>query len=139
MLSVGLVFFDCGFHPVCSLMDEDESCGNFLMGGTGCGENCALCWWARPCTVKYLIQFSADGCAVFPPCSLVYGRDNGDLFQKNLRQRDMPPRITAVSVPDPVAGHCKPISLLETPEHSQGSLTQSPVGSLLLCPGSWCT
>ena len=78
---------------------------------------------------KYLIQFSADGCAVFPPCRLVYGRDNGDLFQKNLCQRDMPPKITAVSAPDPVAGHCQPISLLETPEHSQASLAQPLVGS----------
>ena len=28
---------------------------------------------------------------------------------------------------------------LETPGHSQGSLGQSLVGSLLLSPGSWCT
>ena len=28
---------------------------------------------------------------------------------------------------------------LETPGHSQGSLDQSLVGSLLLSPGSWCT
>ena len=26
----------------------------------------------------------------------------------------------------------------ETPGHSQGRLAQSPVGSLLLSPGSWC-
>ena len=39
--------------------------------------------------------------------------------------------------PDPAAGHCRPMPLLETPEHSRASLGQSLVGSLLLSPGSW--
>ena len=38
----------------------------------------------------------------------------------------------------PAAGHCHPIPLLETPGHSQASLGQSLVGSLLVSPGSWC-
>ena len=33
----------------------------------------------------------------------------------------------------------RPVPLLETPGHSQASLGQSLVGSLLLSPGSWCT
>ena len=33
----------------------------------------------------------------------------------------------------------RPTLLLETPRHSQASLGQSPVGSLLLIPGCWCT
>ena len=41
--------------------------------------------------------------------------------------------------PDPTAGHCRPMPLPETPGHSQASLAQSVVGSLLLSPGSWCT
>ena len=40
--------------------------------------------------------------------------------------------------PDPAAGHCQPMPLLETPGHSQASLGQSLVGSFLLSPGSWC-
>ena len=40
------------------------------------------------------------------------------------------------SAPDPMAGHCPPS---ETPGHSQASLAQSLVGSLLHSPGSWCT
>ena len=40
---------------------------------------------------------------------------------------------------DPAAGHCQLIPPLETPRHSQASLAQSLVGSLLLSPGSWCT
>ena len=45
----------------------------------------------------------------------------------------------ALSAPNPVAGHHRPISPLETPGHSWASLGQSLVGSLLLSPGSWCT
>ena len=44
-----------------------------------------------------------------------------------------------LSASDPEAGHCRPMPLLNTPEHSQASLGQSHLGSLLLSPGSWCT
>ena len=44
-----------------------------------------------------------------------------------------------VSAPDTVTGHSQPTSLPETPGHSQDSLDQSLVGSLLLSPGSWYT
>ena len=44
-----------------------------------------------------------------------------------------------LSAPNPAAGHHRPMPLLETPGHSQASLGQSLVGSLLLSPGSWCT
>ena len=43
-----------------------------------------------------------------------------------------------LSAPNPAAGHHRPTPLLETPGHSQASLGQSLVGSLLLSPGSWC-
>ena len=43
----------------------------------------------------------------------------------------------SLSAPDPAAGHRRSISLQENPEHSQASLSQSLVGSLLLSPGSW--
>ena len=39
----------------------------------------------------------------------------------------------------PSTGHLWPTPPLETPGHSQASLGQSLVGSLLLSPGSWCT
>ena len=45
----------------------------------------------------------------------------------------------ALSASNPAAGHCRPTPLPETPGHSQASLGQSLVGSLLLSPGSWCT
>ena len=45
----------------------------------------------------------------------------------------------ALSAPSPAAGHHRPMPPPETPGHSQASLDQSSVGSLLLSPGSWCT
>ena len=42
------------------------------------------------------------------------------------------------SAPDPMASLSQPTPLLETTGHSQASLGQSLVGTLLLSPGSWC-
>ena len=47
-------------------------------------------------------------------------------------------RTVGFSAPDPTAGQCQSMPLPETPGHSQESRTQSPVGSLLLSPRSWC-
>ena len=44
-----------------------------------------------------------------------------------------------LSAPNPPAGHCRLMPLLETPGHSQTNLGQCLVGSLLLSPRSWCT
>ena len=44
-----------------------------------------------------------------------------------------------VSAPNPQAGHHQPMTLPETPGHSQASQGQSLAWSLLLSPGSWCT
>ena len=43
----------------------------------------------------------------------------------------------ALSAPNPAAGHHQPMPLPEIPGHSQESLGQSLVRSLLLSPGSW--
>ena len=48
-------------------------------------------------------------------------------------------RTVVFSAPNPTSGHCQPMPPLETPGHSQASLAESLVGSLLLSPGSWCT
>ena len=58
--------------------------------------------------------------------------DNGDLLQK------VPGMHCYPQFPDPAAGHHQPMPQLETPGHSWGSLGHSPVGSLLLSPGSLC-
>ena len=44
-----------------------------------------------------------------------------------------------LTAPNHAAGHYRPMPPLETPGHSQVSLGQSLVGSLLFSPGSWCT
>ena len=43
----------------------------------------------------------------------------------------------ALSAPNTAGGHRQPMSLPETPGHSQASLGQSLVGSLLFSPASW--
>ena len=47
--------------------------------------------------------------------------------------------IAAFSAPEPAAGHCQPMPPSEARGHSQTSLSQSLLGSLLLSPGFWCT
>ena len=39
----------------------------------------------------------------------------------------------------PMPGQCPPIPLQEILKHSQASLAQSPMGSLLFSPGFWYT
>ena len=89
---------------------------------------------------KSFIQFSVEGQGCVP--SLLFdlrpnysggNEDNGDLLQK------VPCMHAALSAPSPAAGHHQPTPLLETPGHSQASLGQSPVGSLLLSPECRCT
>ena len=45
-------------------------------------------------------------------------------------------RTATLSAPNPAAGHHLSTTLQETSRHSQASLGQSLVGSLLLSPGS---
>ena len=45
-------------------------------------------------------------------------------------------RTVVFSAPYPTTGYCQPTPPLETPGHSQTSLAQSLVGSLLLSPWS---
>ena len=53
--------------------------------------------------------------------------DNGDLLQK----------VLCTHCSNPAAGHCRPMTLPETPGHTWARLDQSLVGLLLLSPGSW--
>ena len=89
---------------------------------------------------KSFIQFSVDGWGCVPSLLFYlrpnYGganEDSGDLLQK------VPWCTAALSVPDPAAGPRRPTPPPQIPGHSWASLGQSPVGSLLLSPGSWCT
>ena len=103
---------------------ETGSCSDGLMGGA--------------ILSKSLIQFSVDGWGCVP--SLLFdlrpnygggNEHNSDLLQKV-------PCTAALSAPNAVSGHFQPMPPPETPGHSQASLDQWLVGSLLLSPGSWC-
>ena len=87
---------------------------------------------------KSLIQFSVEGWGCAP--SLLFdlrpnyggGNENSDdLLQK------VPCMHCYTQWPNPAAGHHQPMPPPETPGHSQASLGQSLVGSLLLFSGSW--
>ena len=57
-------------------------------------------------------------------------------LEKDLCQHAAALRTIVISVPDFSAGRCRPMSLPETLGHSQASLVQSLVESLLLSPGT---
>ena len=79
------------------------------------------------------------GGAVFPPCCLAW--DHTMIGVKAVMANSFKrtyAHTVVFSAPDPVAYHCQPTHPLETPRHSQASLTQSLVGTLPLSPGSWC-
>ena len=86
---------------------------------------------------KSLIQFSVDGRGCIPsllfdlsPIMVEVMKIMATFFKRS------PARTATLSAPNPAAGHHQPTPLLETPGHSQASLGQSLVGSLLLSPGA---
>ena len=86
---------------------------------------------------KSLIQLSLEGQGCIP--SLLFdlrpkygNKDNVNLLQK------VPPHTATLRAPNPAAGHHQPTPPPKTPGHSQATLGQSLVGSLLLSPGSQC-
>ena len=89
---------------------------------------------------KSVIQFSVDGRGCVP--SLLfdlrpnYGRGNETMVTSFIRSHA---GTATISAPDPTTGHHQPTPPPETPGHSQASLVQYLVGSLLLSPGFWCT
>ena len=92
---------------------------------------------ARAMLSKSLIHLSVYGWGCVPSLSFDlrpnYGggnEDNGNLIQRSHAHSG------TLSVPNPTAGHRRPTPLPETPGHSQTSLSQTLVGSLLLSPGS---
>ena len=89
---------------------------------------------------KSLIQFSVDEWSCVPSLLFTWGQTMVDVMKIVVTSFKRPHACTAtLSAPNPAAGHHQPTSPLETPGHSQASLGQSLVGSLLLSPGSWCT
>ena len=107
------------------LLTVGES-GSFVMG--------------RATLSKPSIQFSVDRQGCVP--SLLFGlRPNyvGIMTVMVISFKRTFTYTVVFCAPDPTAGCCWPMPSPETPGHSQASLAQSLVGTLLLSPGSWCT
>ena len=76
---------------------------------------------------------------MFPPCCLTWGQTMVEVTKIMGTSFKKSHACTAArNAPNPAAGHCWPPPLLEPPGHSQVSLGQSLMGSLLLFPGCWC-
>ena len=89
---------------------------------------------------KSVIQFSVDGWSCVPSLLFTLGQTVVEVMKTMVTSFERSPACTATfNAPNPAAGHHQPMPLLETPGHSQASLCQSLVGSLLFFSGSWCT
>ena len=89
---------------------------------------------------KTLIQFSVDGWSCVPFLLFTGGPTMLEVMKIMVTSFKRPHACTAaLSAPNPETGHHQPTLPPETPGHSQASLSQSLVGSLLLSPWSWCT
>ena len=78
---------------------------------------------------KSLIQFSVGGQGCVPSLLFTWGQTRVEVM------KIMVTFFKRSQAPSPAAGRRRPTPLLETPGHSQASLGQSPVGSLLLSLG----
>ena len=89
---------------------------------------------------KSLIQFSVDGHGWVPSLLFDLKPNMVEVMKIMVLSFKRPHACTTpLSSPNPAAGHCQPTPLLENPGHSQASLGQSLLGSLLLSLQSWCT
>ena len=88
---------------------------------------------------KSLIQFSVEGWSCVPSLLFTWSQTMVELMKIMATSLKRSHDALLHSCPDPAAGRRRPTPPLETPGHSQVSLGQSLVGSLLLSPGSWCT
>ena len=77
------------------------------------------------------------GRGVFPLCILAWGQTMVGVMVTSFKRTYA--RTVVFNAPDPTGCHCRPTHLPEASGHSQASLAQSLMGSLLLSPGSWCS
>ena len=75
---------------------------------------------------------------MFPPCCLTWDQTVVVVMKIMVTSfKRSCACAAALSAPNPATDHHRPTPLPETPGHSQVSLGQPLVGSLLLSPGSW--
>ena len=89
---------------------------------------------------KSLTQFSVDRWSCVPSMLFTWGLTIVEVMKIMVTSfKRSHACIITLSAPNPAAGHHWPIPPLETSGHSQLSLSQSFMGSLLLSPGSCYT
>ena len=103
-----------------------------MCGSVSCGGHCSFL--LGPGVYKVLFVPSKS---LFPQSSVSSGGSMVGLMATSFKRAYAIPRSAAPRAPAPAVGHCRPMPLLETLRHSQASLGQSLMGSLLLFPGSW--
>ena len=109
MWSVWLVFCDCGFHPVCPLMEKNKRLLKLPDGRDWLRGKLGFVLMGKAMLSKPLIQFSVEGWGCAP--SLLFdlrpnygggNEDNGDFFKRSHAL------TAALNAPNPEAGHCQP-------------------------------
>ena len=89
---------------------------------------------------KSLIKFSVDRWGYVLSLLFTWGQTMVEIMKIMVTSfRRFYACSATLSAPNPAEGHRRPTPPLESPGHSQASLGQSLMGSLLLSPGSWCT
>ena len=125
MWSDWLVFCDCCSQSVCPLMEKGKRLVETSWGDRLTQEEAGSCF---------------DGWGCIPSLFFDWDQTMVEVIKIMVTSFKRSPACTAtLSAPDSAGGPCQPTPLLETPGHSQASLGQRLVGSLLLSPGSWCT
>ena len=128
------------FHSVSPLMEKNKRLLKLPDGRDWLRGKLGFVLMGKAMLSKPLIQFSVEGWGCVPSCYLIWGQTMVEVMKIIMTsfKRSHASTVT-LSAPNPVAGHSWPTPLLETPGHSQASLGQSLMCSLLLFPGSWCT
>ena len=89
---------------------------------------------------KSLIKFSVDGWSCVTSLLFIWAQAMVGVMKIMVTSCKRSHACTAaVQAPNLAAGHHQPMPSLGTPGHPQASPGQSPVGSLFLSPGCWCT
>ena len=140
MWSIWLVFCDNGFHSVCPLRDKDKRLWKIPPGRDWLWRKLGLVLMGWAMFSKSLIQFSIDGRGCVHSLLFDLRPNYGGVMKIMATSFERSHACTPVlSAPDPTADHRWPMPPPETPGHSQASLGQFLLRSLILSPGSWYT
>ena len=86
---------------------------------------------------KSLIKFSVDGWSCVTSLLFIWAQAMVEVMK--IMVTSFQRSTASFSAPNLAAGHHQPMPSLGTPGHPQASPGQSPVESLFLSPGCWCT